>query len=85
MARGQAGPTPPAVVEMAAPITPCRHDANTTVLDEHGQTCARRSAARLDGDVEGTYKVPVPLEHAVWTSEPTALRLGDAPSAGGAR
>jgi hypothetical protein len=65
MARGQAEPTPPLVVELATPVTPCRHDADTTVLDDHRRTCARGSAAYPGGDVEGTHKVPVPLEPAV--------------------
>jgi hypothetical protein len=70
------------VVEVAAAVTPCRHDTGPTVLDEHSQTRARRSAASLGGDVVGTHQIPVPLEPAVRTAEPTALGLGDPPSAG---
>jgi hypothetical protein len=34
MARGQAGSTPPVIMEVATPITPCRHRAGPTVLNE---------------------------------------------------
>jgi hypothetical protein len=43
------------VVQVAATVTPCRRNADATVLDEHGHSCARGSAARLGGDVEGTH------------------------------
>jgi hypothetical protein len=33
-ARGKAGPTP-LVVQVAASVTSCRHDAGPAVLDEH--------------------------------------------------
>lgn len=83
VARGQAGPTAPLVVEVAASVTPCRQDAGPTVLDEHRHVRARRSAASLRGDVVGTDQIPVPLEGAMGTAEPPALGLGDPPPAGG--
>jgi hypothetical protein len=84
VARGQAGPTPPLVMEVAASVTPCRHDAGPTVLDEHRQVGARGSAASLGGDVGGTDQIPVPLEPAVRAAEPAARGLGNPPVAGGA-
>jgi hypothetical protein len=84
VARGQAGPTAPLVVEMAASVTPCRPDADPTVLEEHRHVRARESAASLRGDVVGTDQIPVPLEGAMGTGEPPALGLGDPPPAAGA-
>jgi hypothetical protein len=69
-------------VEVAASVTPCRHDASPTVLDERRQIHARLSAAGLGGDVAGTHQIPVPLELAVRTAELAASWLGDAPAAG---
>jgi hypothetical protein len=42
-------------VEVAASVTPSRHDAGPTMLDEHRHVGARVSAAGLGGDVVGTY------------------------------
>ena len=69
-------------MEMAASVTPCRQNADATVLDEHGQACARGSAAGLGGDVEGTHQVAVPLKSAVRAREEAAFGFGDAPPAG---
>jgi hypothetical protein len=41
VARGQAGPPPPLVVGVAASVTPCRHPAGATVLDEYRHAGAR--------------------------------------------
>jgi hypothetical protein len=82
VARGQAGPTPPLVVEVAASVTPCRHDASPPVLDEHRQAGARGSAAGLGGDVVGTDQIPVPLQSTVRAAKLSALGRGDAPPAG---
>jgi hypothetical protein len=84
VARGQAGPTPPLVVEVAASVTPCRHPAGPTVLDEHRHAGARGSAAGLGGDVVGTDQVPVPLEPAMRAAKLAALGFGDPLVAGGA-
>jgi hypothetical protein len=84
VARGQAGPTPPLVVEVAASVTPCRHPAGPTVLDEHRHAGARGSAAGLGGDVVGADQVPVPLEPAMRAAKLAALGFGDPPVAGGA-
>jgi hypothetical protein len=70
MARGQAGSTLSLVVEVAAPITPCRHSASPTVLDERRHVHAHLSAAGLGGDVRGTYEITVPVELAVEAAEP---------------
>jgi hypothetical protein len=53
VARGQAGPAP-VIVPVAASVTPCRHDAGATVLDERRHVHAQLSAASLGGDVGGT-------------------------------
>jgi hypothetical protein len=82
MARGQAGSTPSAIMEVAAPITPCRHHAGPTVLDERRQRRARFSAADHGGDVGGTDQIPVPLERAVGATEPAPRWLGNPPPAG---
>jgi hypothetical protein len=61
VARGQAEPTPPPViVEMAASVTPCRHDAGATVLDKRQYPNACGSAANLGGDIGGTHQIPMP-------------------------
>jgi hypothetical protein len=65
VARGQAGPPPAPVMQVAAAVTPCRHAAGPTVLDERRQIRAGGSAANLGGDVGGTDQVPVPVEAAV--------------------
>jgi hypothetical protein len=66
---------------MAASVTPYRHAADATVLDEHGKACARGSATRLGGDVEGSDQIAVPLKLAVPAREPAVLGLGDSPPA----
>jgi len=71
-------------MEVAAAVTPCRHDAGPTVLDEPRQRHARGSAASLGGDVVGTDQIPVPLEDAGWTAKLAAAGLWDPPPAGGA-
>jgi hypothetical protein len=81
-ARGQAGPAPPDIVEMAASVTPYRHAADATVLGEHWDARACGSAACLGGDVEGTDQVAVPLDLAVRAREPAVLGFGDSPPAG---
>jgi hypothetical protein len=83
-ARGQAGPTP-LVLEVAASVTPCRHDTGPTVLDEYRQGCTPGSATVLGGDVVGTYEIAVALELAVRTRELAISGFGDALSAGRAR
>jgi hypothetical protein len=69
-------------MEMAASVTPYRHAADATVLDEHGEARARGSAACLGGDVEGTDQVAVPLNLAVRARESAVLGFGDSPPAG---
>jgi hypothetical protein len=59
-------------VEVAAAVTPYRHPAGPTVLDERRHACARGSAAGLGGDVGSTDRIPVPLESAVRAAEPAA-------------
>jgi hypothetical protein len=49
VARGQAGPTP--VVQLPTPITPFRHDAGPTVLDERGQDRIERMFGHRGRDV----------------------------------
>jgi hypothetical protein len=71
-------------MQVAASVTPCRHDAGATVLDKHRQSNACGSAAGLGGDVGGTNQIPVPMERAVRTVEPATLRFRDSPPAGGA-
>jgi hypothetical protein len=66
---------------VAAPVTPCRHHADPTVLDEYGRIRARASAM-LDGDVLGTNQIPVPLELAVGAAELAAFGLGHTLPAG---
>jgi hypothetical protein len=80
VAPGRAGPTP--VIQVAAPVTPCRHDAGPTVLHEHRKRRARASAATLGGDVVGTHQIPVPLEPAPAAAEPAPSWFGDSPTAG---
>jgi hypothetical protein len=65
MARGQAGSTPPAIMEVATSITPRRHRAGPTVLNERRQRRARLSATDPGGDVGGTHQITVPLKPAV--------------------
>jgi hypothetical protein len=82
VARGQAEPTPPLIImEMAASVTPSRHPAGPTVLDEDRHARARGSAASLGGDVVGTHQIPIPVELAMRASESAALGLGNAPPA----
>jgi Transposase DDE domain len=47
VARGRAGPASP-VVQVAASVTPCRHDTGPTVLHQHRNVHADASAASLD-------------------------------------
>ena len=70
------------VVEVTASVTPCRHNAGPTVLNEHRKACTRGPATVLGGDVVGTYEIAVPLELAVRTEEPAAIGIGDALSTG---
>jgi hypothetical protein len=69
-------------LQVAASITPCRHDAGPTVLDEHRHVNARVSAAGLGGDVAGTHQVPVPFEAAVWAAKPSGSGFRDPPTTG---
>jgi hypothetical protein len=82
VARGQAGPPPPPVVEVAASVTPCRHDAGAAVLDEHGQRRAGGSAAGRGGDVGGSDHIPVALQSTAVAAEPATRGLGDPQAAG---
>jgi hypothetical protein len=68
---------PPLVVEVAASVTPRRHPAGPTVLDEHRQPGARGSAAGLGGDVVGTDQIPVPLQSTAGAVESAARGLGN--------
>ena len=76
MARDQARPNSPLIVEVATSVTPGRHLAGPTVLDECRESNARGSAAGLGGDVGGTDQIPMPMQSAVRTTEPATLRLG---------
>jgi len=67
---------------VAASVTPRRHDAGPTVLDEHRQARACGSAASLGGDVAGTHQIPVSIERTVWAAKLAASGLGDPPLAG---
>src|SRR5688500_11130937 len=69
-------------MQVAASVTPRRHDADPTVLDERREPNARRSAAGLGGDVGGTDQIPMPLQCTMRTVELAALRLGDPMAAG---
>jgi hypothetical protein len=60
VARDQAGSTTP-IVQVTTPITPIRHDAGSTVLDERWITSALDPAAQ-GGDVGGTDQISVPSE-----------------------
>jgi len=71
-------------MQVAASVTPCRHNTGPTVLDERREPYARESATSLGGDVMGAHEIPVPLEPTVQAAEPAAVRLGNPPSAGGA-
>jgi hypothetical protein len=51
----------PLIVQVTASVTPRRHDAGATVLDERRHARARASAAGPGGDVGGTHKIAVPL------------------------
>jgi hypothetical protein len=82
VARGQAGSTSPVIVEVATPITPCRHRAGPTVLDERRQIRARNSAADLGGDVGGTHQIAVPVELAMGAAEPAPRWLRNPALAG---
>jgi len=70
VARGQAGSTP--VVQVPTSVTPFRHDAGPTVLDERGWYRARGSAANLGGDIVGADEIAMPLKPAVRTAEPAS-------------
>jgi len=52
-------------MQVAASVTPCRHNAGPTVLDERREPDARESATGLGGDVLGAHEIPVPLEPTV--------------------
>ena len=84
VARGQAGPPPPPVIQVAASVTPCRHHAGPTVLDKRRQPNACGSAASLGGDVAGTDQIPMPRQPTMAALEPATRGLGDALAAGGA-
>jgi hypothetical protein len=73
VARGQAGSTP--VILVTTSITPCRHTAGPTVLDERGEDRARDSTADRCGDVVGADQIPMPLEVTVRAGEPASRRL----------
>jgi hypothetical protein len=78
VARDQARPTPPPVMQVAASITSRRHDAGPTVLDERRWFHAQDSTASPGGDVVGTHQIPMPVESAVCADEPATLGFGDA-------
>ena len=65
-------------MQVAASITSRRHDAGPTVLDERRRFHAHSSTANPGGDVVGAHEIPMPVEPAVWTSEPATLGFGDA-------
>jgi hypothetical protein len=46
---------------MTTPVTPIRHDAGSTVLDERGTSRARIPAAQ-GGDVGGADQISMPLK-----------------------
>lgn len=58
-------------MQMAASVTPRRHDTGPAVLDKR----------RDGGDVVGTDKISVPLESTGRTAEPATLRLCNPPPA----
>jgi hypothetical protein len=82
-ARGQAGPTAPLVVEVAASVTPCRQDA--------GRRCSMSTGTSVLGGPPPAFAAMLwaptrslwPLESAMGTAEPPAPGLGDPPPAGG--
>jgi hypothetical protein len=82
VARSQAGLTPSIIIQMAASVTPRRHDAGPTVLDERREANTHGSAASLGGDVLGAHKISVPLERAMRAAEPAALEFGNPLPAG---
>jgi hypothetical protein len=72
----------PHVVQVAASVTPCRHDTGSTVLDERWPVRAQSSAADFGGDVMGTDQISMTLQLAVRAAELSPLRLGSPLPAG---
>jgi len=70
------------VVQVAASVTPCRHDTGSTVLDERWHVRVRASAADFGGDVLGTDQVSMTLQLAVRAAEPPPFGLRSPLSAG---
>ena len=77
VARGQAGPSPPPVMQVATTVTPCRHNADSTVLDPRRQCCGASAARCHGGDVGCTHEIPMPLELAMGTAKASGAWLGD--------
>jgi hypothetical protein len=69
-------------MEVAATVTPSRHDTGSAVLDERWEPNPRGSAAGLDGDVVGTHQITVPLESTVRAAELAARGLWSPLTAG---
>jgi hypothetical protein len=70
------GKTPAPIVQVASAVTPRRHRAGATVLDQHPGD-AGHPTAMGGGDVVGTHQIPMPHKVAVRTSEVAVVRLGD--------
>jgi hypothetical protein len=63
-------------MQVAATVTPCRHNADSTVLDMRRQRCAA-SAAYLGGDVGCTHEIPMRLVFAMRAAKLSRAWLGD--------
>jgi hypothetical protein len=61
-------------MQVAAAVTPGRHNTGPAVLDKHGETRACNSAASLGDDVGSTDEIAVPVEAAVLTAESAGPR-----------
>jgi hypothetical protein len=72
-------------MQVAATVTPRRHDADSTVLDMRGQRRAASSAADVGGDVGCTHEIPVRVVLAIRAAKPSGARFGNPTPAGNAR
>lgn len=77
VARGQAGPSSPLVNKVAATVTPCRHNADPTVLDMRRQYCAASAATCYGGDVGCSHEISMRLILAMGAAKPSGTWLGD--------
>jgi hypothetical protein len=68
-------------MQVATTVTPCRHDADSTVLDMRRQRCAASAAACDGGDVGCTHEIPMRLVFAMGAAKPSGAWLGDPTSA----